>query len=344
MERQIPKNVRQIGNVSASSKIYVEDYVDTFFNQLCDKTDQEPLGAFLVGEIVKQEEEEYIYVYGAIRMKEVEMKGKDIYIDENVWRDACEKCKEYFPESEILGWGLVVAGQPLEATHNMRKVHEKLFAKEESVFMIKDALSREEKYYLHKYHDLMECGGHYVYYEKNIEMQNYMIASRRKIGVTPSETVEDRAAKNFRSVIQEKMGKQEQKHGSRFTYAAGTFLVLVVLVIGVTIIQNYDKMRVVQSSLDSISQSVSEVDAKAEKVDMQVEKTIQNTTEEDLQKEDQEKEEEQGEDIYVVEKGDTLVTISRKAYGDASHIEAICKMNGLEDGNLIFIGQKLLLP
>ena len=32
MERQIPKNVRQIGNVSDSPKIYVEDYVDTFFH------------------------------------------------------------------------------------------------------------------------------------------------------------------------------------------------------------------------------------------------------------------------------------------------------------------------
>ena len=49
-------------------------------------------------------------------------------------------------------------------------------------------------------------------------------------------------------------------------------------------------------------------------------------------------------DVYVVEKGDTLATISRKVYGDISHVEAICKMNGLEDGNLIFIGQKLLLP
>ena len=49
MKKQLPKNVRQIGNVSDSSKIYVEDYVDTFFNQLCDKTDQMPIGAFLVG-------------------------------------------------------------------------------------------------------------------------------------------------------------------------------------------------------------------------------------------------------------------------------------------------------
>ena len=32
MERQLPKNVRQIGNVCDEPKIYVEDYVDTFQN------------------------------------------------------------------------------------------------------------------------------------------------------------------------------------------------------------------------------------------------------------------------------------------------------------------------
>ena len=54
MERQIPKNVRQIGNVSDSPKIYVEDYVDTFFLQLSEKSEKEkqPEGAFLIGEDV----------------------------------------------------------------------------------------------------------------------------------------------------------------------------------------------------------------------------------------------------------------------------------------------------
>ena len=53
---------------------------------------------------------------------------------------------------------------------------------------------------------------------------------------------------------------------------------------------------------------------------------------------------EMSEDIYIVQKGDTLAKISKKVYGDTSHVDAICRMNGLSDGNLIFIGQKLLLP
>ena len=48
--------------------------------------------------------------------------------------------------------------------------------------------------------------------------------------------------------------------------------------------------------------------------------------------------------FHTVQKGDTLDTISQKVYGDSSQAEAICKMNGLSDGNLIYIGQKLLLP
>ena len=49
MERQLPKNVRQIGNVCDEPKIYVEDYVDTFLGQLQEKAMEKPVAAALVG-------------------------------------------------------------------------------------------------------------------------------------------------------------------------------------------------------------------------------------------------------------------------------------------------------
>ena len=42
MEKQFPKNVRQIGNVCDEPKIYVEDYVDTYLNQLRQKALDNP--------------------------------------------------------------------------------------------------------------------------------------------------------------------------------------------------------------------------------------------------------------------------------------------------------------
>ena len=399
MKRQLPKNVRQIGNVSDSSKIYVEDYVDTFFNQLCDKAEQEMLGAFLIGETVQEEEQDYIYVYGAIRMKELGVKGKDFVIGEHVWKDACEKCKEYFGNAEILGWFVTGGEHPLEVNHNINKLHQRFFSREKSIFVTKNARDKEEKYYIYKFRDMMECSGHYVYYEKNVEMQNYMIATRKKVGFTPSEIIEDRVTKNFRSLIREKNEKAEQKNHSRLVYGLSTFLVLVIVVIGVTMLNNYDKMQGVQGSLSALNgeeskenegdiaevfgdnvtsenpedesdklDDVQPVDKSNDDTQPDGETEVQPDGQQATQSGDGQTTQSDGEQTtqsdggqvtqsegaetpvikepktYIVKKGDTLESISREQYGDVTHVDAICKTNGLDDGNLIFIGQKLLLP
>jgi len=375
MKRQLPKNVRQIGNVSDSSKIYVEDYVDTFYKQLCEKAEQEMIGAFLIGETVHEEEQDYIYVYGAIRMKELGMKGKDFVVGDHVWKHACETCKEYFGDAEILGWFIAGGEHSLEVNHNINKIHQKYFPREKSIFVTKNVRDKEEKFYIYKYRDMMECSGHYVYYEKNVEMQNYMISTRKKVGFTPSEIIEDRVTKNFRSIIREKNEKSEKKNHSRMVYAMSTFLVLVIVVIGVTMLNNYDKMQNVQNSIDVLSGGGSTededkaVEALGENVTALIDeeeatdKTEIQESESEITQPDSSQSTESETDkteaeitqpeetttitppkTYVVKKGDTLETISRKTYGDITHVDAICKINGLNDGNFIYIGQKLLLP
>ncbi len=341
MGRQIPKNVRQIGNVSDSSKIYLEDYVDTFFNQLCDKTGQEISGAFLVGETVQEEDEDYIYVYGAIRMQELKTKGKDLVIEDSVWKNACETCKQYFENGELLGWFVTGDELPQEVNHNIQKMHQKYFKREKSLFVVKNTRDREEKYYVYKYKNMMECAGHYVYYEKNTEMQNYMIASRRGNGISPSETVEDRAAKNFRNIIQEKINKNEKKGSMRFTYGLSTCLAIILCAIGINMFNNYERMQEIQQVMQETDEQEPqkiqepEVDEEEEMPQEEPESVETVVTPEELLT---------PEDFYIVKKGDTLASISKEIFGDITQVEAICKMNGLEDGNLIYIGQKLLLP
>ena len=373
MERQIPKNVRQIGNVSDSPKIYVEDYVDTFFTQLCDKAEEGPVGAFLIGDIQKTDEDEYVYIYGAIRMHDLKLSGKDYVIEEDTWKKAYEDCKQYFEDGEMLGWFVAHAGVPLTPEHSTIKLHKKSFPKKNTIFIMKDPIEKDELYYVHKLNDLLEIGGHYTYYEKNPCMQNYMISARKKNGVCPSETVEDRAAKDFRSLVRNREESQQQKKANRLIYAVSTCLLLVVIIMGVTMVNNFDKMKSVQTTLNHLtdaaatdtssietqetSGSVSVVTEKetgqeetgqeelpqdtGQAADVQAEETDK------LDKEEEAKEQSErngGDGVYVVEEGDTLAIISKKMYGDVSHVEAICKMNGITDGNLIYVGQKLLLP
>lgn len=352
MERQFPKNVRQIGNVCDEPKIYVEDYVDTYLNQLRMKAMDMPVGAVFTGEIQRVEEQDVVYISGALQMKDLEIKGTDILVGQEVWEQAEKEREEYFPELKIVGWCLVETGHPMGLSRSVNKIHGKVFGEENTIFVWKDAAEADELFYAYKYGELMQMGGHYIYYEKNPAMQNYMISTRKKIGVTPFEVVEDRAAKNFRSAVKEQMEQRESRQNSRFVYVMSVLLVVVVLAIGISTLNNFDKMEAVQDSIETLSQSVGGQEIKSE--------TTVETEEEspgEQQGMAQERTESQEElsqaaaeagldekDFYIVEKGDTLDSISIKIYGDASHVEAICKMNGLTDGNLIFIGQKLLLP
>ena len=47
---------------------------------------------------------------------------------------------------------------------------------------------------------------------------------------------------------------------------------------------------------------------------------------------------------YEVERGDTLYTISRKIYGDITHVQKICELNKISNPDHIRYGQKIILP
>ena len=406
MERQLPKNVRQIGNVSDTPKIYVEDYVDTFFAQLCEKCEKSgkgPMGAFLVGDIQQGDNEEYVYIYGAIQMHDLKMSGSEYVLDEDTWKHAYEDCKQYFEDGEMLGWFVAHPGVPLIPDASTVKLHKKSFPKKNTVFIMKDPVEKEETYYVHKMNDLMEIGGHYTYYEKNPCMQNYMISSRKKNGVFSTETVEDRAAKDFRDLVRKRGEGRKGRQTGSLMYAAGAGLVLVLLVMGVSLINSFDRMKSVQDTLNAISGNTDSIEARetsgtvtavteeqagnvvagegqasgngedsdANNSDVDSGDSADAADPQDIDTPDtQDADKTDGSDsaagtaqgtgtdgqasavsggngsdgVYIVEEGDTLAIISRKMYGDLSHVDAICKMNGIENGNLIYVGQKLLLP
>ena len=340
MGRQIPKNVRQIGNVSDSSKIYIEDYVDIFLNQLYEKNQETMTGAFLLGQVVEEGENDYIYVNGCIHMQSLVRKGKDIIIEENVWKRACETCKEFFGDAEILGWALVGGECVIEMNHQIQKMHQKYFHREKSLFVTKNERDKEDKFYIYKYCDMLEAKGHYIFYERNAEMQEYMIHCRKNTGMTPSESVDDFAAKSFRSVIQEKLERKEAGKKFKPAYVMTLCCLLVVFGVGVTMLDKYKEI------LKEPEQQVVEEEPVEEIVIPVIQEEVVKEEPKELE-EIQEEEEVSGihmEEIYIVEKGDTLASISKEVYGDILHVVDICELNGLEDGNLIFIGQKLLLP
>ncbi len=399
---KMPKNIRQVGKSNATRKIYVEDYVMSFIKQLAGEDYSRYKIAVLVGQNVKQEGCRSLFIYGAVEVADMDDTG-DITFSNDTWTAIYESIKKYFVEAEILGWFLGGPGYLLEEKEKILKAHIDNFAGADKTLLTFDNMEKEEAFHIYESNRLVKQEGYYIYYEKNEEMQNYIIEHNK-----PPESTEanydDRVSREIRSVIQSKKPApvQENKNVTRLMYAAGTLLAVIILVVGAAMLSNYDQMKNMQKALDSLSRNLEQVESvfvkenkdPASKLTKEETKTDSNDSSETGNKEDslnvnvvpgelepleEEKEPDSGEELvddeedeaaaeekkdssskendetedvkdekevkyYTVTSGDSLAGISYKLYNSANYISVIKKLNNIEDEDMIYIGQKLIVP
>ena len=415
----LPKNVRQIGEPEENRKIYIEDYVITYLKRFAK---EEPLGsriAVLLGDSERMGGIPYLFIRSAVALKELEYSEGGIPFTDEVWAEVYSAVKEYFPAQDILGWFLSVPGYPMELDPGLARIHVNCFGGVDKVLLAAEPTDGDEDFFAYENGRLTRQKGYYIFYEKNEAMQRFMIDTGDGESIDEKEQFEDRAIKSFRAIVQEKKDISGQKRVMTFLYTASTFLVMVVLVIGITLINNYEKMEGLEMALSDISrtlesQEAEEALAETESVDAgptaaeptvaepavteptaaeptaaepaaAEEQPAEEAEQEAAEKPEQEAagetereaagESEQGSgeesgqeepkaaeqeeppqeaqeaaaedtipETYTVQKGDTLLGISRRIYGRDDQIDAICSLNGIDDSDRILAGQKLLLP
>lgn len=379
----LPKNVRQIGEPEDKRKIYIEDYVVTYLRKFAREEMLNSRGAILLGHSEWMDGIPYLFIKSAIALKGVNCGREGIPFTDEVWEEIYGAIKEYFADQDILGWFLSMPGYPMDLDARLLKTHVNYFGGVDKILMIEEPVEGEEDFFAYENGKLTRQRGYCIFYERNEAMQRYMVEMGDGEGVDENEEFDDRATRTFRTLIQDKKDTSNQKRVMTFLYTASTFLVMVVLVIGITLINNYEKMEGLEMALSEISQSLEKQEGQAGEIYVQGstdpeladavtaenaqaagEETASSPEEEAGQPEEQTEEqpEEQPEeepeetqeavsqsveeipDVYVVQKGDTLLSISRKIYGRDDKIREICSLNGIWDSNHILVGQKLLLP
>ncbi len=256
MSITIPRNVRQMGEPEAARKIYVEDYVVTYLRQYAKEEMQNSRSAILLGSAEEQEGVPYLFIRSAIGL-EMDMESEDstLFTDQ-LWMKIYEEIEKYFKGQEILGWFLSVPGFPLEVSYEISDIHRHYFAGWDKVLFMEDPMEGEEAFFAMKGDTLERQNGYFIFYERNEPMQKYMLEKRDGKSVDAQEEFTDRAARSFRMHIQEKRDRSSQRRVMTFLYGVSTFLVMVVLVIGITMINNYEKMEQVEMALNSLTQSL----------------------------------------------------------------------------------------
>ena len=108
--------------------------------------------------------------------------------------------------------------------------------------MLMDTAEQEEAFFRYENNFLVRQSGYYIYYEKNTQMQNYMLEKNPEIQEESQETVQDDAVRAFRSLIQKKKKEEPEETEEKtsvFSYAATACIVLALAVVGVRFYRNY---------------------------------------------------------------------------------------------------------
>ncbi len=256
---KMPKNVRQIGKSNATKKIYVEDYVMTYVKQLVGGDFSKCRAAVLVGQCIKLDNCRNIFVSGAVEVRDADPVS-DVIFSNDSWTNIYEEIKKYFVETEIVGWFLGGPGYLLEDKDKITKLHIDNFAGQDKALLTYDNMEKEEAFYSFENNRLMKLEGYYIYYEKNEEMQTYMIDHKGVEAQSMEAAYDDKVSRNIREVLQNKKTIQEDsKNVTRLMYAAGTLLAVIVLVVGAAILNNYDQMKSMQDTLNHLQENMQEV-------------------------------------------------------------------------------------
>lgn len=81
--------------------------------------------------------------------------------------------------------------------------------------MLVDPVEKEEAFFCYDNGRLLRQSGYYIYYEKNPQMQAYMLEKNPELNQPEQELVADDAVKTFRKIIQKKHTEETQETEER---------------------------------------------------------------------------------------------------------------------------------
>lgn len=366
-----PAKTKQMGSIEDHVKIYMEDYVYTYLYQYGRSGGGKEKLAALIGRHYVVDGQDTLVISGAIQGKKTIQKNGVECFSEETWEYIGGQMQTYFQGMTIVGW---VHCQPGFGSFLMARdegFHKEYFKETWQVLFVLDSVDKLDTFYIYNEEGtgLRQARGYFIYYDRNKEMQEYMLensmvrpreaakeqaaeamdttaaekkAPHRRRKPTPEERMD--AAKEIRRVLQkrEKQVKQAKRAHDTMLVAVCGVLCIVCVCMGLAMMQSLGRLRTVETELVAMQTSYATLAEDMEQTKVQSVFAVQ----ESVTEEKAEKAEEKTEQVqkYTVESGDSLRYISRKFYGNHSGVGKIMEANGLTDANRIYEGQVLLIP
>lgn len=244
---RLPKNIRQVGTPQGGRRIYVEDYVMTYLNQLAKPGNTYARGAILLGEYKQCEGQGVLFISGALEAQNIEFDMEETEFSNEIWSQIYENVKRFFPDLEVVGWFLSRMGFSTQINDKITKIHVENFpGRDKTLYMI-DSLEEEDAWYLYENNALKKQSGYYIYYTRNDAMQNYMMTQRNHMVESETDIAErDQNLLNaYRKRLEQRKApiREKERKSAGFFYVASSLLTVACLALGISAISNYDRLK-----------------------------------------------------------------------------------------------------
>ncbi len=257
-KRQLPKNIRQIGNVQGSVRIYMEDYVYTYLHGN-GRSGWAHRGSIFVGTRWQENGQKYLFVSGLVHIPDEYFKDGMPEFSDMMWGGVYQDIKCYYDQVEILGWGMDVAGDCAKLTGNLEQVHRKAFQGQEKFAFLLDSLEKEEAFYIYEKNMLRRRDGYYVYYEKNPQMRDYMMQGREEEAPQPEVDPQRAVVTSYREITS-KNSRKGGKIFQTFVYASCLALLVAVTAMGVNMMSSAGKIERLEEAVSFLEAAPADVE------------------------------------------------------------------------------------
>ncbi|WP_312048197.1 hypothetical protein, partial [Anaerotignum sp.] len=335
----LPEKTKQMGALESRIRIYIEDYVHTYLYQYGKSGGGKEKTAALVGRHLEINGEESVIISGAIQGKSAPQKNGAEGFSEETWEYIGSQMETYFKGMSLVGWAHLQPGFGSFLMAKDELFHEEFFKESWQVLFVIDSLDKMDTFYIYNEdgRGLRQSRGYFVYYDKNKEMQEYMLDNstvypkedlsavameesfqeeelengleRKKRRPRPEERMD--AAKEIRRVLQKRAKEAEEVQKGKYTMLAGISgaLCVVCLCLGFALMSNMTRLRSLEGEVLMVQSSYQKLEESIEGVKVQAAFAEETKVEKKSKVEDESKVEPKKEAVetwYTVEAGDSL--------------------------------------
>lgn len=242
---ELPKNIVQIGKPDKTHKIFVEDYVISYIKQLNRECNGKAIGLALYGKYAEENDCKYYFLYGASRVEGIEHRGP--YLSQTEKEEIGDIGNRYFAEYRFLAW-CSLKGEPVES------------------------------FFVQAGEKGMQVEGYACFYEKNESMLNFMLmyesqnrqerteealsAGRDETVSMPSAGHTERAQKfatgSFVQMPAAGNAGNRPARKTEYMKVAVAAVFLVLCVVGITTLNDYEKMEDLQVAARQVIANLTE--------------------------------------------------------------------------------------